>query len=110
MIKKQWQLAIDCFEQFRGSAEGDSYQDIVWSGAPISEEDLVSKYIEIKRSLWTPQLIEKRNRLLEETDWRFRSDLTPSQEWIQYCKQLRDITDAFDPFVEEVEWPVKPAR
>lgn len=109
MIAKQWQVAIDYIEQFRGFAEGDSYSDIRWEGEAISEEDLIAKYNEVKRSFWDPQLIEKRDRLLAETDWRFRSDQNPSQGWIDYCQALRDITDNFDPFVEEVVWPEKPA-
>ena len=50
---------------------------------------------------------EERNKLLAETDWRFRSDLTPSQEWINYCQALRDITDQAT-FPNEVTWPTKP--
>ena len=33
-----------------------------------------------------------RNDKLSETDWRFRSDMTPSQAWKDYCQALRDIT------------------
>lgn len=108
MIQKQWQIAIDHIEQFIGFAEGDSYQDIRWEGEPIPEAELISKYEEVKRSFWTPDLVEKRNNLLQETDWRFRSDQTPSQEWIDYCQALRDITDTFDPFIEDIIWPTKP--
>jgi hypothetical protein len=108
MIQKQWQIAIDDIEQFRGFAEGNNYSDIRWEGDPISEDDLITKYNEIKRSFWNIELIEKRNNLLVETDWMFRSDLNPSQELIDYCQALRDITDNFDPFVEDVVWPEKP--
>ena len=108
MIQKQWQASIDSIEQFRGFAEGDSYSDIRWEGDPISESELTSKYQEIKRSLWPDDIIDYRNKLLNQTDWMFRSDLTPSQEWINYCQALRDITVNFDPFIEEVNWPTKP--
>jgi len=50
---------------------------------------------------------EKRNRLLTETDWRFRSDMTPSQEWKEYCQALRDITDQ-ETFPYSVTWPTTP--
>lgn len=44
---------------------------------------------------------------LAETDWRFRSDMTPSQGWIDYCQALRDVTaQAGFPYV--IEWPVSP--
>jgi len=49
----------------------------------------------------------QRNRLLAETDWRFRSDLTPSQEWKDYCQALRDITSQAG-FPWEVTWPTQP--
>lgn len=48
-----------------------------------------------------------RNRKLRNTDWRFRSDLTVSQEWIDYCQALRDITNTYTS-LEDVVWPVKP--
>lgn len=49
----------------------------------------------------------QRNALLTETDWRFRSDLSPSQEWIDYCQALRDVP--MQPgFPNEVIWPQKP--
>ena len=109
MIKKQWQLAIDYIEQFAGEATSDTYSDIRWSGQPISEQELINKYNEVKRDLiqWK-EMIDERNRLLAETDWRFRLDQVPSQAWIDYCQALRDITDNFDPFIEEVIWPNKP--
>jgi hypothetical protein len=49
----------------------------------------------------------ERNRLLAETDWRFRSDMNPSQAWIDYCQALRDIT-AQAGFPWSVTWPVAP--
>lgn len=33
----------------------------------------------------------ERDAKLAETDWRFRSDMTPSQEWKDYCQALRDV-------------------
>lgn len=51
----------------------------------------------------------KRDQLLAETDWRFRSDLTPSQDWADYCQALRDITAHENfPYLTEADWPVKP--
>jgi hypothetical protein len=110
MIKKQWQMAIDHIEQFRGIVNGDSYSDIEWNGTPISEEDLIAKYEEVKRGFWTIELIEKRNKLLSECDWTQNRDVSlhNDAEWAEYRQALRDITDNFDPFVEEVVWPEKP--
>ena len=49
-----------------------------------------------------------RDMLISETDWRFRSDMTPSQEWIDYCQALRDIPQQ-EGFPYSVTWPTKPA-
>ena len=49
----------------------------------------------------------ERNRLLAETDWRFRSDMNPSQAWIDYCQALRDITSQAG-FPWNVQWPIAP--
>lgn len=49
----------------------------------------------------------QRNKLLSDTDWRFRSDMNPTQEWIDYCQALRDITGQAG-FPSTVEWPAVP--
>jgi len=48
-----------------------------------------------------------RDQLLTATDWRFRSDLTPSQEWKDYCQALRDIPSQTG-FPWEITWPTQP--
>lgn len=48
-----------------------------------------------------------RDQKLAETDWRFRSDMTPSQEWKDYCQALRDVPSQ-DGFPWNVTWPTKP--
>lgn len=48
-----------------------------------------------------------RNCRLASTDWRFRSDQTPSKEWQDYCQALRDITSQ-PGFPWEINWPVEP--
>ena len=56
-------------------------------------------------------LREKRNQLLAATDWRFRSDLTPSQTWKDYCQALRDLTTGLDTVdkVNAVIFPTQPS-
>ena len=49
----------------------------------------------------------ERNRKLSETDWRFRSDLTPSPAWIDYCQALRDVPTQSG-FPWDVTWPTQP--
>ena len=36
-----------------------------------------------------------RDKELEQTDWRFVSDRTPSQEWIDYRQFLRDLPQTY---------------
>jgi hypothetical protein len=50
---------------------------------------------------------QTRDRLLTETDWRFRSDMNPSQGWLDYCQALRDVP-AQDGFPWNVTWPEAP--
>lgn len=38
---------------------------------------------------------EARNKELEHTDWRFVSDRTESQEWIDYRQFLRDLPQTY---------------
>lgn len=57
---------------------------------------------------------EQRNAKLALTDWRFRSDLTPSQAWIDYCQALRDLPEnnnnwsINDNGDVSINWPTKP--
>ena len=48
-----------------------------------------------------------RNELLQQTDWRFRSDLTPSQAWVDYCQALRDVP-LQEGFPTNITWPTPP--
>jgi hypothetical protein len=48
-----------------------------------------------------------RDTKLSETDWRFRSDMTPSQEWKDYCQALRDLPSQAG-FPWTIEWPEAP--
>jgi hypothetical protein len=50
---------------------------------------------------------QTRDDKLAETDWRFRSDMTPSQEWKDYCQALRDVP-LQSGFPWTITWPVEP--
>ena len=77
-------------------------------------DEINAKIVELKSAEPMRLLREERNRRLQETDWRFRSDLTPSQEWIDYCQALRDLPSTASPELDEngqlinVTWPTKP--
>ena len=50
---------------------------------------------------------QTRDTKLAETDWRFRSDMTPSQDWKDYCQALRDVPEQAG-FPWTIDWPVAP--
>lgn len=110
MIQKQWQIAVDHIEQFRGVAKGDLYADIEWAGEPITEQVLTDTYQSIKRTWWTPELLDKRDALLAASDWTQSRDvvLSNDSEWAVYRQALRDLPQNFDPYIDEIIWPVKP--
>ena len=64
-------------------------------------------YKAIKDTEQAKAVRQSRDDKLKETDWRFRSDMTPSQEWKDYCQALRDIP-AQSGFPWTVTWPETP--
>ncbi len=50
-----------------------------------------------------------RDEKLSETDWRFRSDMTPSQAWKDYCQELRDVPTQTG-FPWTIVWPTQPTE
>ena len=83
---------------------------------PFTAEEEVERDAEIKQ--WNDgapvrafgELREERNKRLAETDWRFRSDMTPSQEWINYSQSLRDLPAQYnnETILGEITWPTAP--
>jgi hypothetical protein len=73
-----------------------------WSITNATQEQIAERTTSKEK-----EIRNDRNRLLAETDWRFRSDLTPSQAWIDYCQALRDITSQAG-FPWNVQWPSQP--
>jgi hypothetical protein len=64
-------------------------------------------YIAMKDAEQATAVRDDRNRRLAATDWRFRSDMNPSQEWKDYCQALRDITSQAG-FPWTIDWPTNP--
>ena len=73
-----------------------------WVVTPATTEELA-----VRDSMARQSVRQERNERLSQTDWRFRSDMTPSQDWIDYCQALRDIT-AQEGFPHNITWPTKP--
>lgn len=42
------------------------------------------------------QVRERRDSELKTSDWRFMSDQTPTQEWVDYRQFLRDLPSNFE--------------
>ena len=59
--------------------------------------DVENKQQELQNAEPLRELREERNRRIALTDWRFRSDLSPSQEWIDYSQALRDLPANYSP-------------
>lgn len=48
-----------------------------------------------KKDVTWEEVRERRNRELKNSDWRFMSDQSPSQEWVDYRLFLRDLPQQF---------------
>ena len=85
---------------------------IKWSdpnNAQPTDEELHTKIAELRAAEPLKELREERNRRIALTDWRFRSDLSPSQEWKDYSQALRDLPANYSPtfdILTEDEYPL----
>ena len=100
-------------------AVGKNYDSLEWldtEQTKPSQEEIQVKIAELTAAEPMRLLRQERDRLIQQTDWRFRSDLTPSQEWIDYCQALRDLPAISEPQLDEngnltnVNWPVPPGE
>jgi len=72
-----------------------------------SVSDMNAEAIAAKDAEQAKSVRASRDTKLSETDWRFRSDMTPSQAWKDYCQALRDVpTQAGFPWT--IVWPTQP--
>lgn len=100
--------------------KNNDYDTLIWGeNNPVSKptkKEYTDKLAELQAAEPMRLLRIERNQLLAQTDWRFRSDLTPSQEWIDYCQALRDLPANSEPQLDEngnltnVNWPVPPGE
>ena len=78
-----------------------SLSDIIKEDDFDIDEDLVNQKVQEKLSTEPmKRLRHERNRRIALTDWRFRSDLSPSQEWKDYCVALRDLPANYSPTID----------
>ena len=74
---------------------GDTYSGLEWdssnSDAKPTEEELDSKFTELKNAEPMNLLRQERTKKLSESDWMANSDVTMSDEWKTYRQALRDL-------------------
>tara|TARA_R110000822_G_scaffold296239_2_gene418621 strand:+ start:174 stop:401 length:228 start_codon:yes stop_codon:yes gene_type:complete len=56
----------------------------------------LSTYINAQNGYTWGQVREARNQELNNSDWRFMSDQSPSQEWVDYRTFLRNLPQNYD--------------
>lgn len=73
----------------------------------LDRSAIILKYDEFESIRPLNDLREVRNSLISETDWWASSDLTMTEEQINYRQALRDITNTYTS-LDNVIWPDKP--
>ena len=67
---------------------------IMMNRKKVEYNELQIANISFRNVTWD-EVRKVRNIQLSKTDWRFVSDQTPSQEWIEYRQFLRDLPQQF---------------
>ena len=81
------------------------------SRAQPSEEQIQAKLAELQAAEPMRLLREKRNQLLQQSDWMAVADRIMTQAQIDYRQSLRDLPETADPQLDEngnltnVTWP-----
>ena len=78
------------------------------SEIPIS--DIKTAMTKLNVTLAWKELRTERDTKLQSSDWRASSDLTLSDEWKKYRKDLRDLPSTLDngSVVKSITWPTEP--
>ena len=86
---------------------GPVFIDQVVDGVTTTAVEQELAYKAMKDAEQAKSVRASRDDKLSETDWRFRSDMTPSQEWKDYCQALRDVPTQ-EGFPWTITWPDAP--
>ena len=86
---------------------GPTFIDTVVDGVTTTAIEHENAYKAQKDAEQAKSVRATRDAKLAETDWRFRSDMTPSQEWKDYCQALRDVPSQ-EGFPWTITWPEMP--
>jgi len=86
----------------------DTYDTLEWLEPNIpkpSDEQLKEYWEEIKEDYFKENMRQKRNQLLQESDFRVVSDYPQRDKWILYRQELRDFPTVWLP---EMPFPETP--
>jgi hypothetical protein len=86
---------------------GPVFVDTTVEGVTTTALEQETAYKAVKDTEQAKSVRQSRDDKLAETDWRFRSDMTPSQAWKDYCQALRDVPTQ-EGFPWNVTWPDAP--
>ena len=86
---------------------GPVFIDQVVDGVTTTAAEQEATYKAQKDAEQAKSVRQTRDQKLANTDWRFRSDMTPSQEGKDYCQALRDVPSQ-EGFPWDITWPVEP--
>jgi len=97
--------------------DSENYDDLDWQGDnknKPSKAAVDAKIAELIAAEPLRLLREKRNQLLQQSDWMANSDVTMSEEWRVYRQALRNLPANSTPALDEngqltnITWPEKP--
>jgi hypothetical protein len=87
----------------------------LWESVDLkpTEAEIQAKIAELTAAEPMRELRQKRNQLLQQSDWMANSDVTMGEEWRVYRQSLRDITTQTpsldsDGNLTGVNWPTPP--
>jgi len=86
---------------------GPVFTDTTVEGVTTTALQHETAYKAMKDAEQAKNIRATRATKLSETDWRFRSDMTPSQAWKDYCQALRDVPTQTG-FPWTIVWPTQP--
>ena len=88
---------------------GPVFIDQVEDGVTTTAAEQEVAYKASKDAEQAKSVRASRDTKLADTDWRFRSDMTPSQAWKDYCQALRDVP-LQSGFPWTIVWPTQPTE
>jgi hypothetical protein len=88
---------------------GPVFTDTTVDGVTTTALEHETAYKATKDAEQAKSVRASRDTKLSETDWRFRSDMTPSQAWKDYCQALRDVP-LQSGFPWTIVWPTQPTE